>query len=155
MDSFDFSQRVSWPISFELSSPNKTSALAKSFSKTLLGGEIIFLIGNLGTGKTFFTQSLLHSLGVKEVVQSPTYILHRKYEIPHKNIKIAHHFDLYRVKEPSELQTLLYAELFTPTSIAIVEWPEISREFFESVSPISITFKQTGQLSRNITFEIL
>ena len=100
--------------------------ISKLISKKIKNGDCIFLIGEIGVGKTTFTRYLINNLqnqkGVKETeVLSPTFNLLYEYEI--KNIKIMH-YDLYRIKEANELDQLgIFSE--NEKTIKIVEWPEL------------------------------
>ncbi|HBP43676.1 MAG TPA: tRNA (adenosine(37)-N6)-threonylcarbamoyltransferase complex ATPase subunit type 1 TsaE, partial [Clostridiales bacterium] len=77
----------------------ETASLAKKFAKTLKGGTLILLNGDLGAGKTTFTQSVFKTLGVKEPVTSPTFTLLREYYVKDYNL---YHFDMYRINDESE-----------------------------------------------------
>jgi tRNA threonylcarbamoyladenosine biosynthesis protein TsaE len=90
------------------------------------GAIIIALSGELGAGKTTFTQALARELGITETVQSPTYVLMKSYPIKingedHKLI----HIDAYRLDSPEEFKTLKPETFLNdPKNLIIVEWPE-------------------------------
>ena len=100
--------------------------ISKLISKKIKNGDCIFLIGEIGVGKTTFTRYLINNLqnqkGVKETeVLSPTFNLLYEYEI--KNIKIMH-YDLYRIKEANELDQLgIFSE--NEKTVKIIEWPDL------------------------------
>ena len=100
--------------------------ISKTISKKLENGDCIFLIGEIGVGKTTFTRYLINNLqiqnGLKETeVLSPTFNLLYEYEI--KDFKVMH-YDLYRIKRGKELDELgIFKENFE--SIKIIEWPEL------------------------------
>ena len=100
--------------------------ISKSISKKLENGDCIFLIGEIGVGKTTFTRFLINNLqnqkGLKETeVLSPTFNLLYEYEI--KDIKIMH-YDLYRIKKVDELDHLgIFLE--SEKTIKIIEWPDL------------------------------
>ena len=91
----------------------------------------ISLVGDLGAGKTTFARHLIQGLGYKGRVRSPTYTLCEPYPIeiqraessPSINIT-AHHFDLYRMRDPLEWQEAGFAEYFDEPGFCLVEWPE-------------------------------
>ena len=100
--------------------------ISKSISKKLENGDCIFLIGEIGVGKTTFTRFLINNLqnqkGLKETeVLSPTFNLLYEYEI--KDLKIMH-YDLYRIKKANELDHLgIFLE--NEKTIKIIEWPDL------------------------------
>ncbi len=100
--------------------------ISKLISKKIKNGDCIFLIGEIGVGKTTFTRYLINNLqnqkGVKETeVLSPTFNLLYEYEI--KNLKIMH-YDLYRIKEANELDQLgIFSE--NEKTVKIIEWPDL------------------------------
>ena len=100
--------------------------ISKSILKKLENGDCIFLIGEIGVGKTTFTRNFINHLqkreGVKETeVLSPTFNLLYEYDI--KNLKVMH-YDLYRIKNSKELDQLgIFKEDLS--SIKIIEWPEL------------------------------
>ncbi len=100
--------------------------ISKTISQKLENGDCIFLIGEIGVGKTTFTRHLINNLqnlkGVKETeVLSPTFNLLYEYEI--KDLKIMH-YDLYRIKKIDELDHLgIFSE--SEKTIKIIEWPDL------------------------------
>ena len=100
--------------------------ISKSILKKLENGDCIFLIGEIGVGKTTFTRFLINNLqnqkGLKETeVLSPTFNLLYEYEI--KDLKIMH-YDLYRIKKATELDHLgIFSE--NEKTVKIIEWPDL------------------------------
>ena len=110
----------------DISSEETTRELAKNFSNYLKGGEVIFLHGEMGVGKTTFVKYLINQLLVKKNLQttevtSPTFNLLNEYEIDNLIIK---HYDLFRLKNESEIKNL---DLFdqNKNTITLIEWPEL------------------------------
>lgn len=87
--------------------------------------SVIFLNGEIGTGKTFLIAEFLKSQGVTESVTSPTFAIFKEYFLPKLNLKIFH-YDLYRIKNPTELM-FLDIEDNIPEGMLIIEWPEMAR----------------------------
>lgn len=121
-----------------------TILLGTALSKILLPGLIIFLQGNLGTGKTELTRALLNAAGYVGYVKSPTYTLAESYVIKLAGCAITViHFDFYRLLNSEEFFETGFREYFNKTNICIIEWPEKG----ESVLPIpdiNITFVAVG-----------
>lgn len=109
-------------------SEEDTKSLAIEFAKFIdniyqkKGSIVIYLDGNLGLGKTTFVRFFLQALGYEGFVKSPTFTIVESYDVSNiRNIKI-HHFDLYRLSDPEELEYIGIDEYFE-NSISFIEWP--------------------------------
>jgi tRNA threonylcarbamoyladenosine biosynthesis protein TsaE len=138
----------------DISSEETTRELAKNFSNYLKGGEIIFLYGEMGVGKTTFVKYLINQLLVKKNLQttevtSPTFNLLNEYEIDNFIIK---HYDLFRLKNESEIKNL---DLFdqNKNTITLIEWPELIEK--ENVKKtIDLVFNYENELNnRSVKIE--
>ena len=123
-----------------LSSENKTEELANKVVKKLKLGDIIFLYGEIGVGKTTFVKYLVNGFQkkkrLKEIeVTSPTFTLLNEYKIDQFKIN---HYDLFRIKSVEELDNL---EIFSDyqSTITLIEWPQIIKERPENL--IELNFK--------------
>ena len=131
----------------DISSEETTKELAKNFSNYLKGGEIIFLYGEMGVGKTTFVKYLINQLLVKKNLQttevtSPTFNLLNEYKIDNLIIK---HYDLFRLKNESEIKNL---DLFdqNKNTITLIEWPELIEK--ENVKKtIDLVFNYENELN--------
>jgi tRNA threonylcarbamoyladenosine biosynthesis protein TsaE len=129
-------------------SPEETAKIAQELGKQLAGGDVIYLIGDLGSGKTTFTKALLSTLGVAGTeVKSPTYAYIRRYKTAEYNI---FHIDLYRLQEVDELLEMEIEELQkTPNNIVIIEWANrLSEESI--VATKNLHFRYIGENKRGI-----
>lgn len=94
---------------------------AVAFGAGLRAPNVVTLRGELGTGKTTVVQQMAAAYGVRDAVTSPTYALVHEYHSPRG---VVHHFDLYRLRDPSQLEQLGWDEIVFGNGITFVEWPE-------------------------------
>ena len=86
---------------------------------------VVCLHGDLGTGKTTFSQFVAKNLGVKRKVNSPTFVIMKRYNLKHKNFRNLFHLDAYRLKNHKELLVLGWEEIISkPENLILIEWPE-------------------------------
>ncbi|SDM31064.1 tRNA (adenosine(37)-N6)-threonylcarbamoyltransferase complex ATPase subunit type 1 TsaE [Chryseobacterium taihuense] len=111
--------------------------------------NILLLKGNLGAGKTTFTQFLLKKLGSKDEVSSPTYSIVNEYSSPKGKI---FHFDLYRLKNIDEVYDIGIEEYLDNSFLCIIEWPEVYEDELYGLKFHSMSIQNTGE-SREITFD--
>ncbi len=110
----------------------ETRALANEWLASLAGGDsatIVGLYGNLGSGKTTFTQALARELGITEAITSPTFVIEKIYQTKHPIFKRLIHIDAYRLETGRELTVLNFEELVeNKNNLIIIEWPENVKE---------------------------
>ena len=109
-------------------SEEATKELAAEFANTLQGGEVIELVGDLGSGKTTFVRGLVGALGSSARVKSPTFTVMNEYPIASGRIKTVVHLDLYRFKEAGQLESLALEDYMRNDTIILIEWPDIFEE---------------------------
>jgi len=115
----------------------ETQTLATNLAKccsSLKESFVIYLIGDLGTGKTTLAQSFIQFFGFDRV-KSPTYSLVESYQNESSNI---HHFDCYRLSDPEELDYIGIREYLSPGTLQLIEWPELGKGVIAEAD-ISIT----------------
>lgn len=96
-----------------------TENAGAELAKKIHAPAIIFLEGQLGAGKTTFVRGLMRGFGYAGAVKSPTFTLIETYSLPEKQIL---HADLYRLKDPLELEAMGFRDYFTDNSIVLIEW---------------------------------
>lgn len=112
------------------SSLEQTKKIAHEFASTLVGGDVVFLEGDLGAGKTSFVQGVLEAFGYTDPVRSPTFSIMNMYKLSGRGqgtplITQVIHLDFYRFETPSEIRSLGLEEMMEDTkNIFLIEWPE-------------------------------
>ncbi len=128
---------------FKTENPEETQTLGEKLGKTLKRGDVIALVGDLGTGKTCLTQGIARGVGIAsdEVVNSPSYILINEY-----NGKIPiYHIDLYRLENSEEITELGLSEYIEGDGICIIEWAERMSDLLpDTCIKIHITLADTN-----------
>lgn len=105
-------------------SESETFKFGKEFSKSLKKGDLVALIGELGSGKTIFVKGICSGLGANEIPLSPTFSLINEY---HGDVTI-YHFDFYRIKSIQELYDIGYEDYFFSKDICLIEWANLISE---------------------------
>lgn len=131
-------------------SESETKQFAKEFAKTVKGGDLIFLIGDLGAGKTTFTKYLVKALHIKGEVLSPTFVLERIYS--NKKICI-NHYDLYRIEKEQDIYDLGIAENIESGHVCIVEWPLVAKDALPKPRTI-IKIEKLSENERKFSIEV-
>lgn len=111
--------------------------------------NILLLKGNLGAGKTTFTQVLLKNIGSEDEVNSPTYSIVNEYSTPKGKI---FHFDLYRLRNIDEVYDIGIEEYLDNSYLCIIEWPEVYEDALEGLNFHTMKIENNGE-TREITFE--
>ena len=109
----------------ETYSSEETYDLGESLGRRAQAGQIYTLIGDLGTGKTVFTQGFAKGMGVKEYVNSPTFTILQVYDDGRLPL---YHFDVYRIEEPEEMEEIGYEDYFFGDGVTLIEWADIISE---------------------------
>ena len=132
--------------------PEETRAFGKKMGQEARPGQVICLNGDLGVGKTIFTQGFAEGLGIDEPVNSPTFTIIQEYtegRLPF------YHFDVYRIGDIEEMEEIGYDDYFFGEGVCLIEWAELIEELIPE-GAISITIEkdlEKGFDYRKITVE--
>ena len=120
----------------ETNSAEETFALGKALGEKASPGQIYTLDGDLGTGKTVFTQGVAAGLGITEAISSPTFTIIQEYDTGRLPL---YHFDVYRIGDIEEMEEIGYDDYFFGEGICLIEWADLIREILpEHVIRITI-----------------
>lgn len=116
--------------------PKETYDLGVKMGEQAQAGQVICLNGDLGVGKTVFTQGFAAGLGITEPVNSPTFTIVQQYEDGRLPL---YHFDVYRIGDISEMDEIGYEDCFYGQGVILIEWSELIREILpEHVTEVTI-----------------
>lgn len=102
----------------------ETFSIAQLIGRNLFGGEVLALYGNLGAGKTAFTQGLASGLEIKDRVNSPTFVIMKIYESPVRKIKLCH-IDAYRLEDEKDLLDIGVEDYLGQSHVVtVIEWAD-------------------------------
>lgn len=120
----------------ETFSPEETFELGKRIGAEAVPGQVYTLIGDLGVGKTVFTQGVAAGLGITEPVNSPTFTIVQVYE---EGRLPFYHFDVYRIGDVEEMDEIGYEDYFYGEGLCLIEWANLIEEILpERYSQITI-----------------
>lgn len=136
----------------ETRTPEETFALGKKIGENAVPGQIFTLTGDLGVGKTVFTQGVAAGLGIEEAISSPTFTIIQVYESGRLPF---YHFDVYRIGDIEEMEEIGYDDYFFGEGICLIEWANLIEEILPE-KLIAVTIEkdlQQGFDYRRITME--
>lgn len=122
--------------------------LGEIIGKTLLGGEVLALTGDLGSGKTTFVKGLAKGLEITDVITSPTYVVVKSYY----GRFTLHHMDFYRLVEGEDIESIGFDDFWGSAAVLAIEWaekflPELQRDY------LHISFQYEGEDKREVRIE--
>ena len=130
-------------VKYTLSNEQEMLDFSAKIAGSLSAGDVVFLQGNLGAGKTTVVRGILQYYGYSGAVKSPTYTLVEPYSLNGQKI---YHFDLYRLGDPEELEYMGGRDYFDSNSICLVEWPEKADGFLPEPSlTLLISYYKEGR----------
>lgn len=123
--------------------PKQTMKIGEEFAKTLSGGDVVLLHGDLGAGKTAFTKGIAKGLNIQKEITSPTYAYMNDYD------GVLYHYDCYRLSSGEDAEALGITDYFYGNGICVIEWSEN----IKSVLPKkvkSVTINKIDEKTREI-----
>lgn len=125
----------------------ETIRLGAKLGRLVSKGDIVALTGQLGSGKTTFIKGIAKGLGVRDTryVNSPSFVIVKE----HKGRIPLYHFDVYRLDDPSSLDTIGYKEFFYGEGVSVIEWADKIKELLPD-EYLNIEFSITGKNEREI-----
>jgi tRNA threonylcarbamoyladenosine biosynthesis protein TsaE len=138
---------------FETHSFDETVEVGKRLGNILKPGDVIWLSGDLGTGKTALTNGIAKALDINEYITSPTFTLVNEYE----GSMPLYHFDVYRISDPDEMFDIGFDEYINNGGVSVIEWGEQIKDILPK-EIIRVTIKknlQKGLDVREITIEFI
>jgi len=131
-------------MEFIVDNIDKTMEIGFNIGKLSREGDIICLIGDLGTGKTHITKGIALGLGITENITSPTFNIVNEYDGRHR----LYHFDVYRVNDPDEISAIGFDEYIFGNGVSVIEWAN----YIEDLIPkehIEITIDKLPEMDDN------
>ena len=138
-------RKLAFALSMNNKQPTKPSELLQIQDVQIMGA-IVYLTGDLGSGKTTLTRGIMRGFGYNGAVKSPTYTIIEPYEFDKSQI---YHFDLYRLSHAEEVEYLGAEEYFSSTNLCLIEWPERGQGFLP-LADLVIELAQKGN-GRSVT----
>ena len=137
------------PVVLTSDSPERTIEIGRSLGGALQGGEVIYLIGPLGSGKTHLIQGIARGAGVEETtaVISPTFVLVNEYFAPTLGLEL-YHIDAYRLNSPAEFEQLGFDDLCRPDAVVLIEWADRVLSVLQNVPAIRVELSHEGPTQR-------
>lgn len=109
----------------ETRSPEETFETGRKLGEKAVPGQVFTLMGDLGVGKTVFTQGLARGLGIQEPVSSPTFTIVQVYE---EGRLLFYHFDVYRIGDVEEMDEVGYDDYIMGDGVSLIEWADLIEE---------------------------
>lgn len=135
-------------MTYKSKNSEETVLIAQEFAKKIKAGDVLCLYGEMGAGKTVFTNGLCRALGVTDYVTSPTFTIVNEYE--GENFRVFH-FDMYRIEDEDELLEIGFDEYLSSGGVCVIEWPQNVKNSLPQ-KRFEIEIAKVGENERKITF---
>lgn len=122
---------------------------AREFIAAMGDNTVFAMYGKMGAGKTTFTKAVCECLGVKDVINSPTFAIVNEYRSD--SSELIYHFDFYRIKKLEEVYDMGYEDYFYSGALCFIEWPELVEELLPG-NTVKVTIEENEDGSRTVSF---
>ena len=134
-------------MEIKISNLDNIQEAASAFIQQIGDHKVFAFYGSMGAGKTTFVKAICESLGVDDVITSPTFAIINEY---HANDRVIYHFDFYRIKKLEEVYDMGYEDYFYSGSLCFIEWPELIEELLPEEA-VKVSIKENPDGSRTVT----
>jgi tRNA threonylcarbamoyladenosine biosynthesis protein TsaE len=134
-------------MEIKISNLDNIQEAASAFIQQIGDHKVFAFYGSMGAGKTTFVKAICESLGVDDVITSPTFAIINEY---HANDRVIYHFDFYRIKKLEEVYDMGYEDYFYSGSLCFIEWPELIEELLPE-DAVKVSIKENPDGSRTVT----
>lgn len=124
---------------------------AKQFIQTMGDNTVFAFHGKMGAGKTTFIKAVCETLGVTDVINSPTFAIVNEYRSDETG-ELIYHFDFYRIKKLDEVYDMGYEDYFYSGALCFIEWPELIDDLLPG-NAVKVDIQEESDGSRTIRFE--
>lgn len=133
-----------------ISNINDISAAAQKFVENMGTNRVFAFYGKMGAGKTTFIKAVCESMGITDVITSPTFAIVNEYSNDETGLTV-YHFDFYRIKKIEEVYDMGYEEYFYSGCPCFIEWPELIEKLLPQ-DAVKVTIEEQADGSRKVTF---
>jgi len=133
----------------ETNSPGETFDLGVSLGEKAKAGQVIGLVGELGVGKTIFTQGFAKGLGIDEIVNSPTFMIVQEYQTGRLYFN---HFDVFRIGDIEELEEIGFDEYLFGEGVTLIEWSNL---IVEKMPPRYIEIEIQKDMNKGFDYRVI
>jgi tRNA threonylcarbamoyladenosine biosynthesis protein TsaE len=134
-------------MEIKISNLDNIKEVASAFIQQIGDHKVFAFYGSMGAGKTTFVKAICESLGVDDVITSPTFAIINEY---HADDRVIYHFDFYRIKKLEEVYDMGYEDYFYSGSLCFIEWPELIEELLPE-DAVKVSIKENPDGSRTVT----
>ena len=134
-------------MEIKISNLDNIQEAASAFIQQIGDHKVFAFYGSMGAGKTTFVKAICESLGVDDVITSPTFAIINEY---HADDRVIYHFDCYRIKKLEEVYDMGYEDYFYSGSLCFIEWPELIEELLPE-DAVKVSIKENPDGSRTVT----